>query len=121
MDVLLKYFSPEAIKLAYHRVSCWQDRMVKDLLGLKAFGKDLDKNCEYLSEKILSGNYKPQVGLKFYMPKSSKTQRTKTLLMIEDAMVYQAIANKIAETAYGQVKEHDNFVFGSVLNPEVSK
>jgi retron-type reverse transcriptase len=121
MSVLQKYFNPDAIKLAYYRVSCWQDRMVKDLLGLRAFGSDLDANCQYLSEKIQAGQYKPQAGLKYYMPKPSKTQRTKTLLMVEDALVYQAIANTIAETAYNKVKEHDNFVFGSVLNPEVAK
>ncbi|CAN5456418.1 hypothetical protein BH11BAC3_BH11BAC3_07500 [soil metagenome] len=121
MNELQKYFSPDAIKLAYYRVNCWQDRMVKDLLGLRAFNNDLDINCKYLSEKILTGNYKPQAGLKYYVPKPSKTQRTKTLLMVEDALVYQAIANKIAERAYSHVKEHDNFVFGSVLHPEVIK
>lgn len=121
MSVLIKYFNPEAIKLAYFRVNCWQDRMVKDLLGMRAFADDLDINCKNLSEKILTGQYKAHAGLKYYVPKSSKTQRTKTLLMVEDALVYQAIANRIAELSYSKVMEHDNFVFGSVLNPEVAK
>ncbi|MEJ8804388.1 RNA-directed DNA polymerase [Pontibacter sp. H249] len=93
--------------------------MIKDRFGLRAFGYDLDKNCENLSSRILEGSYKPQPGFKFYVPKASKTQRTKTLLMVEDAIVYQAIANVIAQRTYSKLKDHDNFVFGSVLNSEV--
>jgi retron-type reverse transcriptase len=117
--VLELYFNTENIKLAYNRVNCWSDKMIKDRFGLRAFGYDLDKNCKDLSEKLLSETYQPQAGFKFYVPKASKTQRTKTLLMVEDAIVYQAIANVIAQKTYAKLKEHDNFVFGSVLNSEV--
>lgn len=120
MDQILElYFNTENIKLAYHRVNCSSDKMIKDRFGLRAFGYDLDKNCESLSARLLSNTYQPQPGFKFYVPKPSKTQRTKTLLMVEDAIVYQAIANIIAQRTYSTLKDHDNFVFGSVLNPEV--
>lgn len=118
-QVLELYFSTENIKLAYNRVNCWSDKMIKDRFGLRAFGYDLDNNCRELSAKLLAEEYQPQQGFKFYVPKASKTQRTKTLLMVEDAIVYQAIANVIAQKTYSKLKEHDNFVFGSVLNPEV--
>ena len=78
-EVLEKYFNPENIRLAYYRVNCWTDKMVKDQVGLRAFGIDLDLNTKSLSEKICSGNYEPQRGFKFYVPKVSKTLRTKTL------------------------------------------
>jgi hypothetical protein len=117
--VLTEYFNTENLKLAYYRVICWPDRLVKDRFGIHAFGANLETNLIVLSEKIISGNYNPQTGFKFYEPKSSGTQRTKTLLMIEDAMVYQAISNKIAQKVYPQLAENENFVFGSVLAPDV--
>ena len=110
-----------AIKLAYYRVSCWQDRMIKDRIGLKAFGNNLEDNCLQLSNKIINGGYKPRKGIKFYMPKASMTQRTKTLLFIEDALIYQAIANRIGENVLPKVRQHEHFVYGSVLSKEVGK
>ena len=112
------YFNPENLKLAYYRIVCWPERMVKDRFGIHAFGAQLDKNLKQLSEKLISGKYTPQRGFKYYEPKSSGTQRTKTLLMIEDALVYQAIANVIAARNYDLLAEHDDFVFGSVLMPD---
>jgi hypothetical protein len=112
------YFNPDNLKLAYYRIVCWPERMVKDRFGIHAFGAQLDKNLKQLSEKLISGKYIPQRGFKYYEPKSSGTQRTKTLLMIEDALVYQAIANVIATRNYDLLAEHDDFVFGSVLMPD---
>lgn len=112
------YFNPENLKLAYYRIVCWPERMVKDRFGIHAFGAQLDKNLKQLSEKLISGKYTPQRGFKYFEPKSSGTQRTKTLLMIEDALVYQAIANVIAARNYDLLAEHDDFVFGSVLMPD---
>lgn len=114
--VFEEYFNPSSIELAFHRVKCWPDKMVKDQVGLRAFGTNLEQNCNNLSKKILKGDYIPERGFKFYMPKASKTTRTKTLLFIEDALVYQAIANKIAQNSYETLKEHESFVFGSVLS-----
>jgi retron-type reverse transcriptase len=112
------YFNPDNLKLAYYRIVCWPERMVKDRFGIHAFGAQLEKNLKQLSEKLISGKYTPQSGFKYYEPKSSGTQRTKTLLMIEDALVYQAIANVIAARNYDLLAEHDDFVFGSVLMPD---
>ena len=119
--VLNKYFNAEAIKLAYHRVQCWTDKTVKDQVGLRAFGFNLEVNCINLSQKIISGKYKPQRGFKFYVPKASYTNRTKTVLFAEDAIIYQAIANTIAAESYDTLHEQESFVFGSVLSPEVKK
>lgn len=115
------YFSTDNLKLAYYRIVCWPERLVKDRFGIHAFGAQLDKNLKQLSEKLISGKYSPQRGFKYYEPKSSGTQRTKTLLMIEDALVYQAIANVIAARNYELLAEHDDFVFGSVLMPDTQQ
>ena len=116
--ILEIYFGTDNLKLAYNRIVYWPERLVKDRFGIHAFGAQLDKNVRQLSDKIISGNYSPQRAFKYYEPKSSGTQRTKTLLMIEDAMVYQAIANVIAARNYDLLAEHDDFVFGSVLLPD---
>ncbi len=117
--VLQKYFNPSAIKLAFFRVQCWPDKLIKDQVGLRAFGKNLDDNCKMLSDKMLSAAYNPQRGFKFYVPKASKTTRTKTLLFVEDSLIYQAIANTIGANNYDTLNEQEGFVFGSVLAPEV--
>lgn len=116
---LIKYFNIDNLELAYKRVICWPERLVKDRFGINAFGANLKVNLKELSDKIISGNFNPQKGFKFYVPKSAGTQRTKTLLMIEDAIIYQAISNKIGQDAYLQLAENENFVFGSVLRPDV--
>ncbi len=116
-----KYFNEENLKLAYNRVVCWPERLVKDRFGINAFGANLEENCKNLADKLRDGAYVPQKGFKFYVPKSSGTQRTKTLLFIEDAIVYQAIANVIASKVYPQLSETEDFVYGSVLAPEVAK
>lgn len=116
--ILETYFNVENLRLAYFRIVCWPERLVKDRFGIHAFGAQLDRNLRLLSESILSGNYSPKRTFKYYEPKSSGTQRTKTLLMIEDALVYQAIANVIASKNYDLLAEHEDFVFGSVLMPD---
>jgi hypothetical protein len=85
------------------------------------YSTNLEKNLEKLSEIILSGHYHPQRPFKYFEPKASKTQRTKTVLSIEDALVYQAIADKVATQNFKNLSENNQFVFGSVLHPEVEK
>jgi retron-type reverse transcriptase len=116
-SVLDTYFNPKQLELAFHRVNHWNNRMVKDLVGIRAFGRNLKENCEVLSEELLNGMYKPRRGFKFYMPKPSKTLRTQTQLEVEDAIVYQAIANVLAQKSYHQLGDYSEFVFGSVLSP----
>lgn len=120
-EILLKYFNPKSIELAFHRVQCWPDKMVKDQVGIRAFKVDLEKNCQNLSEKIISGKYKAKRGFKFYVPKSSKTLRTKAVMFIEDAILYQAFADILAQQHYDTLDQYSSFVFGSVLNVEVKK
>lgn len=118
---LQKYFNPSNLELAFRRVQVWPERIVKDKVGIRAFALNLDKNCMHLSNLLKEGKYQPRRGFKFYVPKSSRTLRTKTLLYIEDAVVYQAIANVIAQESYPKLLGHEDFVFGSVLNKEVVK
>ena len=51
--------------------------------------------------------------------KKSKTQRTKSILFIEDAIVYQAIVNRIAYLNYDKIIEFNHISFSSILNENV--
>jgi hypothetical protein len=114
-----KYFNVKNLKLAWERVLRWTDKTAKDHFGIKSFRIDFDKNLKLLNQKLLERSYKPSRPVKFYVPKSSYMQRTKSMLLIEDAIVYQAIANIIASVAYDKLQQNDSFIFGSVLSPEV--
>jgi hypothetical protein len=72
-----------------------------------------------LSELLIAGDYKPSRPAKFYEPKATGTQRAKTILCVEDAIVYLCICDTIAHRAYDTTEKYENFVFGSVLNEEV--
>lgn len=116
-----KYFSPNNLRLAWERMVRSNGKDIKDFFGIEIYASNLDKNLARLSEAILKGEFKPQRPFKYYEPKASKTHRTKSVLSIDDALVYQAIANTIATSNYKRLAENNSFVFGSVLHPEVEK
>lgn len=116
-----KYFSPNNLRLAWERMVRSNGKDIKDFFGIEIYSTNLDKNLIRLSEAIIKGEFKPQRPFKYYEPKASKTHRTKSVLSIEDALVYQAIADKVATTNYKRLAENNSFVFGSVLHPEVEK
>lgn len=116
-----KYFSPNNLRLAWERMIRSNGKDIKDFFGIEIYATNLDKNLIQLSEAIINGEFKPQRPFKYYEPKASKTHRTKSILSIEDALVYQAIADKVATTNYKRLAENNSFVFGSVLHPEVQK
>ena len=120
-NILRKYFSPECLQLAWERILRSTGKDTKDFFGIEVYSSNLEKNLIRLSEMILSGEYKPKRPFKYYEPKASKTHRTKSVLGIEDSLVYQAIANSVATNNYKRLTDNNSFVFGSVLHPEVEK
>jgi hypothetical protein len=120
-EVLQKYFSPENIRLAWERIIRSSGRDTKDFFGIEIYSSNLDRNLSRLSDTVINNKFRPQRPFKYYEPKASKTHRTKSVLSIDDALVYQAIANVVAANNYKKLSQNDNFVFGSVLRPEVEK
>lgn len=114
--VLEIYFGPKEIELAFRRAQAWSSSQVRDQVGLRSFGSQLQENSNALSEQILSGKYEPNRGFKFYMPKSNDTFRTQTQLVSEDAIVFQAIANELAKRSYSRLNAYASQVFGSMLS-----
>ncbi|MBS1649976.1 MAG: hypothetical protein JSR09_09760 [Bacteroidetes bacterium] len=119
--IFQKYFLPDNLRLAWERMVRSNGKDIKDFFGIEIYASNLDKNLARLSEAILKGEFKPQRPFKYYEPKASKTHRTKSVLSIDDALVYQAIANTVATANYKRLAENNSFVFGSVLHPEVEK
>ncbi len=116
-----KCFSSDSILLAWERVIASVGTDAKDYFGISVFNSSLTHNLNNLTEELKAGKYKPARPFKYFEPKINGTQRTKTVLGIKDAIVYQAIANHVAEITYNYFSETRHFVFGSVLNPDVKK
>ena len=55
-----------------------------------------DNNIHNLSKKMKSG-YVPERSFKVYVPKPNGLNRMYTLMSVEDQIVYQAYANKLAD------------------------
>lgn len=115
-----EFFSPNAILLAWNRYIRTGQKDAKDYFGIRAFGTKLNENIKRLSDSILDGKLTPRHPPKFYRPKSSGMQRTVTILPVEDALVYQAVANAVATRSFDILTENNDFVFGSVLHNEVA-
>jgi hypothetical protein len=115
------YFSNDCILLAWERYIRCNQKEAKDYLGIKAFGSNLEENINRLSTKLLNNTFKPSRPPKFFRPKPNGMQRTITILPVEDALVYQAVANSIASNNYESLTKNNAFIFGSVLNEEVKE
>ena len=119
-SILEKYFNAESLLLGWERYISSTGFEYKDLAGVQRYQTDLNENLRNLSNYIIAGKYKPTRPFKYFEPKASGMQRTKSVLIIEDAIVYQAIVDTIAYSNYDELTSYCNeFVFGSVLHPNV--
>ncbi|WP_246296956.1 reverse transcriptase domain-containing protein [Winogradskyella vidalii] len=118
MDGIFNY---KSLKLAYERVMKSSTKDVRNFFGVSLYKIKLDKNLEDLSQKLQNQKFSPSRPFKYYEPKPIGTQRVKTVLSIEDSIVYQAIANHIAEKVYDEMKTTSSCVFGNVLHENVKE
>jgi hypothetical protein len=114
-------FSEEDIELAWERVCASVGSDVKDYFGINVFDSNIAVHLSATFDELDKNIYNPTKPFKYFEPKKCGTQRTKTVLNIKDAIVYQAIADKIGTRLYEKLDRNRNFVFGSVLNENVHK
>jgi len=114
-------FSYNSLRLSYERVIRSSTKDVRNFFGESIYKVNLKNNLENLSKSILNLEYEPSKPFKYYEPKSSGTQRVKTILNIEDSIVYQAFANHIAIITNSELKTTNKFVFGNILHENVVK
>jgi retron-type reverse transcriptase len=70
----------------------------------KAYSLAADEKIEDLHKRLKNETYKALHATKIYLPKKSGILRPYTLLSIEDQILYQALANIVAEKLYPKVK-----------------
>ena len=68
---------------------------------------------KHLKNRLDRSIFEPSNACKLFLPKPSGILRPYTLLSIEDQIVYQAMANVVAERLHPRVRnKYDNKVFG---------
>ncbi len=114
-------FNEEDIELAWERVCASVGSDVKDYFGINVFESKISFHLHEMYRELEENEYVPTKPFKYFEPKKGGTQRTKTVLNIKDAIVYQAIADKIGSLLFDRLAKNKDYVFGSVLNENVSK
>jgi len=114
-------FDLKDLRLAWERVNASVGTDSKDYFGISVYSTDIDKYLSEIQEKLTTNSYEPKRPFKYFEPKNTGTQRTKTVLRISDAIIYQAIADKVAFHLYDHLSETKGHIYGSVLNENVTK
>jgi retron-type reverse transcriptase len=94
------FVSPENFRLAWERVRYFDRSDSRDWVGLKVFAANRDHNLEIVRQSVIHKTFEPSPPEIKYFPKQSQTLRPMAILPIKDRVVFQAIANVVAE--YGR-------------------
>lgn len=111
------------LELAWRRLNTARNLLYKHFFRdlYHSYELALDQNLEDLQERLRSGSFKPNSPVRIYVPKSSGLQRPITLLMLEDQIVLQALANLYADRLRAKRKDVEmKFVFSNVLNSKAA-
>lgn len=103
--------------LAWQRLANVSSRMVSDEVGKDVFAFNLHDNLQDLVERVNSETdpYQPCSDNKVYVPKPSTTMRTMSMMCVPDLVVYQAMANTIADASHHYLVTHENqHVWGNI-------
>ena len=88
----------------------------------RAYSIAPNKNLEHLRKRLTDCEYLPEHATKIYLPKKSGVLRPFTLLTVEDQIVYQAMANIVADRLAPKVRHRYNkSVFGNLYAGKTSK
>ncbi|MBE9207791.1 hypothetical protein IQ244_14940 [Nostoc sp. LEGE 06077] len=91
--------NPDNLKLAWERVRYCDRSDSRDWVGLKVFAANRDYNLELIRQSLMGRTFEPSYPEIKYFPKASQTLRPMAILAVSDRIVYQAIANVVAERA----------------------
>jgi len=102
---------------AWRRILTSSHIDTKNRRSLSSFEYNLEGNIEILIEQIKSRTYEPESSIKKYIPKKSGAVRPITILTVRDRVVYQSLANVIAEESWDDLSVvADSRVFGHIPN-----
>ncbi len=112
-----KFVTFDNFLLAWQRLANVTSRMVSDEVGKDVFAFNLHDNLQDLVERVNSETdpYQPYADNKVYVPKPSTTMRTMSMMCVPDLVVYQAMANTIADACHHYLVTHENqHVWGNI-------
>lgn len=93
------FISLDNLRLAWQRVRYFDRQDSRDWIGLKVFAANRDHNLDLLRQTLIARTFEPSYPEIKYFPKPSQTLRPMAILAVSDRVVYQAIANVVAEKA----------------------
>jgi hypothetical protein len=98
-DTLAKALEPPNLRRAWRWISASPDQLYRDFSGQSYADFSLCPNelLEDIRDHVQRGFYEPSAARKVYVPKRDLTSRTYTILSVQDQVVYQALANIIAD------------------------
>jgi hypothetical protein len=117
-DQYAKFLSKENFVLAYLRIKtkkrdAYKEFFYKDFQIFELFFYD---NIDQLIFDVSEGIYKPSICEKYYMPKKRNLARPITVLSLIDQIVYQSLANIIADIFYPLMSRYFNLnTFGNIF------
>lgn len=117
MSDLGRAWSIENLRLAWRWIRTNPDRTYKNHFRqlYSAYALADDALLEHLRDRLNRGVFAPSDSCKIFFPKPSGILRPYTLLNIEDQIVYQAMANVVAEKMFKHVRHRYNKqVFGHI-------
>lgn len=106
------------IKLAWIRTLSGENADYRNLqrIEIDSFGWAEDDNLLQLQKELTESAFSPSPTTKIYLPKPSGLLRPITLLRVRDTIVYQAIANVLAEKARRRLSRYYfDMVFSNIL------
>lgn len=102
MSDLNRAWSMENLRLAWQRVRSNPDRNYKSHFrsAYSAYAIADEAQLAHLRDRLRRSIFKPAEACKLYLPKPSGILRPYSLLCVEDQIVYQALANIVAEKLF---------------------
>jgi len=119
-----KLYSIDNLELSWMRLKTAQNIFYKDYYRkiFTSYEISESNNLNNLKERLKSNSYKPYEPLRYYIPKNDGLQRPISFLCLDDLIVYQGLANIIAQRIYLQRKKIEyKYVYSYILNKEKNK
>ena len=113
-----QFISCENFRLAYVRLKTVTRNTYKEFYfeDFRIFEAYFDLNIEELLHQVQEGIYEPSSSERYYMPKKKNLARPITMITLIDQIVYQAIANVIADVMHPSMSRYfNNNIFGNLF------
>ena len=114
-----RLLSLENFEIAFYRLKTAQKNLYKTIYypDLKIFENFLNSNLQTLINQISTNTYKPEQSHKIFIPKKNELVRPLSVLKFTDLLVYQAIANVVADVTYDKTAPlYKTKIFGNLPN-----